>query len=418
MHVPWWTKCFPDARLSGLFLLALLLRAAFVVYHAATGWQLDYDPGMYLALARSMDHGAYSMFHPLDIPDTVKMPGYPALIWALRHDLVVLLGIQALLSAIKVPLLFALALRSGVRKPWALGVAAWIAIDPMDAMLAGQVLTEALFGTLLLAAVLLLPARTGRGTLLAASLLFAAAAWVRPNGALLVLIAVPAAVPLLRMPWPRAALCLLAAGLLLLPWAMRNQRETGRFMLGDAALVAAAYFQVPHVLLAAGDPRGPTFVQDLMQRSEGVDWQDRQAVRVFHDSLREEVAATFASHPFTWVMVHAQKAANILLAPARGHTRLFFGNGPLYHLVVLLVSVQVLCILLALLVIVWRIRRVPRRIVWLLLIAAYLVWSGALAMTDARFRAPAVPFLLVAVAWVAQGAFHRERDTARGVDIR
>lgn len=407
-----------DPRAWWLFLLALVLRLAFVAYHGATGWQLDYDPGMYLALARSMDHGAYSMFHPMDIPDTVKMPGYPALIWALRHDLVALLGIQALLSAIKVPLLFALALHCGVRTPFALGIAAWMAIDPMDVMLAGQVLTEAVFTTLLLAALLLLLVRSGWRMLLSATLLFAAAAWMRPNGALLMLIAVSAAVPLLRMPWPRAAFCLLVAGLLLLPWAIRNQRGTGRFMLGDAALVAAAYFQVPHVLKAAGDPRGPDFVHDLMQRSESVDWQDRQAVRDFHDTLRAEVAATFAAHPFTWVLVHARKAANILVAPGRGHTHLFFGSGPLYHLVVMMVSVQVLCVVLALLFIAWRIRRLPRRLLWLLIIAAYLIWSGALAMTDARFRAPALPYLLVAVAWAAQGALHRERRTAMVVDIR
>lgn len=399
-----------DARVWWIFLLALVLRLAFVAHHSAIGWQLDYDPGMYLALARNMVHGVYSMFHPLDIPDTVKMPGYPALIWLFGARIPLLLSFQALVSACKVPLLHALAMRCGVRKPLALGVAAWIAVDPMDVMLAGQVLTEAVFSTLLLAAVLLLLAPSGWARILAAALLFAGAAWMRPNGALLMLIAVAAALPLLRMPRRHAAICLAAAGLLLLPWALRNQRAVGRFVLGDGAVVAAAYFQVPHVLQAAGDPRGKDHVESLMQRSAGVDWEDRQTAHAFHDALRAEVAATFADHPFTWVMVHARKAAHILIAPGRGHAGLFFGDGPLYHLVVLLVSVQVLCILLALLIIVWRIRRVPRRIVWLLLIAAYLVWSGALAMTDARFRAPAVPLLLVAVVWAAQGLAHREVD--------
>ena len=60
--------------LIGLTALALLLRMSMVVYHQSLGWELRYDPTMYLTLAENMRHGVYSMFHPTDIPDTIKRP--------------------------------------------------------------------------------------------------------------------------------------------------------------------------------------------------------------------------------------------------------------------------------------------------------------------------------------------------------
>jgi 4-amino-4-deoxy-L-arabinose transferase-like glycosyltransferase len=145
-----------DRRLWGLFALGLLMRAAFVLYHAQLGWQLRHDPGMYLTLAENLRQGVYSMFHPLDIPDTIKMPGYPALLYLCGGNVMVVLMLQALVSAIKVPMVYQLAQGVGLQRPHALAAAALMAVEPVDILLSGQVLTESLFTALLLAGTLLL----------------------------------------------------------------------------------------------------------------------------------------------------------------------------------------------------------------------------------------------------------------------
>ncbi|MCU0320479.1 MAG: hypothetical protein MUE88_10455 [Flavobacteriales bacterium] len=93
-----------------LLLLAVVLRAAFVMHHAHLGWQLQYDAGYYLTLAAHLEQGVYSLFHPLDIPDTTRMPGYPWLIHLLGCSVPAVLAVQVVLSAIKVLLVAQLAL--------------------------------------------------------------------------------------------------------------------------------------------------------------------------------------------------------------------------------------------------------------------------------------------------------------------
>src|SRR5690606_16402605 len=141
------------ALLIALTALALLVRTALALHHHALGWHTADDAGMYLTLAAHLPHGVFSMFHPLDIPDTIKRPGYPALIHLLGSDLLTVLLVQALLAALKVPMVFLAGRAVGLHSPWALGAAALMAIEPVDALLAAQFLSETLFGTLFLGGV-------------------------------------------------------------------------------------------------------------------------------------------------------------------------------------------------------------------------------------------------------------------------
>jgi len=389
-----------DSRMLGLFMLALLVRAVFVLYHAQLGWQLQYDPGIYLRLADGLRHGVYSMFHPLDIPDTIKMPGYPALLWVLGGNVMATLAVQVVISAAKVPLIYQLARTVGLRVPLALSAAALMALEPMDIMLSGQVLTESLFTALLLAGTLLLLQGTRWRPLLLAAMLFAAASWVRPNGLWLIVLAGVAGYFCVHHTLSKAIAFATLGLLLLLPWALCNQYAVGRFYLGDSAVVAAAYYQVPDVLRAANDPRADTYPKALQQRAASMDWEDRRSFHAFFDGLRSAAKSSLVEYPLTWARVQVDKAARIYLAPGRGHIRAFFGTsaGLRYAL---LASSAAFSLLLLLALVVWliHIRQLPAWLWMLLLFAGYLIVSGALTTSDARFKNPAMPLLLVGVVW-------------------
>ncbi len=404
---------FKDPRLWVLFVLALLLRLAFVGYHANLGWHLQYDPAMYLALAESMGHGVYSMFYPLDIPDTIKMPGYPALIHMLGGRVGLLLVLQAILSAAKVPLVFLLARSVGLRMSLALTAATLMAIEPMDILLAGQVLTESLFSTLLLAGMVLLLRSEGWKTVLLAAVIFASAAWVRPNGPGLLLLVGVGSYLILRRSLARSVAFTALGIALLLPWAWRNQQTLGRFYLGDSAAVAAAFYQVPDVLRAARDPRAETYTKALQNKAASMDWEERASFHGFFDGLRSATQETLTSYPIIWLRVQASKTVRIFIAPGRGHFTLFFGDHPVTSNILLIYS-GAFSLLLTLSVIfcLAQLRHVPPWLWLFLLCTDYLLFSGALTTADARFKSPAIPLMLVAAAWVAQRGVELYRSGA------
>ncbi|MDX9751548.1 MAG: hypothetical protein RBT71_10750 [Flavobacteriales bacterium] len=393
--VPW--------ALLGLTALALILRTALVLHHQDMGWQLRDDAAMYHVLAGNLRHGVFSMFHPQDIPDTIKRPGYPWLVHLTGNSVLLTLLLQSLLSALKVPLVHILGRTLGLRTPFALAAAALMAIEPMDILLSAQLLTEAVFGTLVLAGTVML-VRGGRWPAWAgAALLFGAAAWVRPNGLALALVAGAAAAIWLRHGMARSAVFIGLVLLAVLPWALRNHRVMGRFHMGESAVVAAGYYQVPQVLRAAGDDRGHRWRQVWNGRASAMDWTDRTAYHAFFDDLRAEVRATLRAHPLTWARVHAEKAARIAVAPGRGHIALFFRRNGIAANALIAVSLGFsLLVLFGTGGAVFHWRTVPRGVWLLLLMSAALIAMGAITTADARFKNPAMGLLVVAACWAMQ----------------
>lgn len=391
-----------DRRCWGLFVLALLLRSAAVALHAHQGWQLQYDPGMYLTLARNLGHGVYSMFHPLAIPDTIKMPGYPVLLWLLNANVGAVLMLQVLLSSLKVPLVFLLARRTGLGTGTALLAAALMALEPVDILLSAQLLSETLFTLLLLCGMVFLPRIRNWPSMLATALFLAAAAWVRPNGAWLIVVAGFLAFAILRQGlWH--SVTLVGMGLfLLLPWAYRNQQALGRPYLNDSGAVAAAYYQVPEVLAAVGEADLEQRQKDLSAKAWATDWEDPKQFHAFFDGLRAEVRHTLLAYPFTWVRVQLQRALRILVAPGRGHAKLIFGDAPaLGEAFPAISGLFSLAIVVASGLWLLYFRQLPSALRAILLMAAAIIISGSLSTSDARFKNPAMPMLLVGVAGAA-----------------
>ncbi len=401
-HSPAFLK---DRRLWSLFALALVLRVAFVAHHADLGWQLRFDPGIYLLLAENLEHGVYSMFHPLDIPDTIKMPGYPMLLWLLGGHVMLILLVQAFFSASKVILVFLLARHVGLKIHFAHAAAALMAIEPMDILLAGQVLTDSFFTLFLLSGTLLLLQGARWRFLLSATVLFATAAWIRPNGIWLIPLAGFASFFLVHRSVVKALAFTSLGVLFLLPWAWRNHVVLDRFYLGDAGVVAAGYYQVPQTLHAASDPAAEGWTRSLRNRASFTDWEDRKEFHAFFDRLRGEVFQTMREHPLTWTGLHAWKAIKILGAPGRGHIATFFGDMPFAARSILAIS-TFFSLLLVLSSLGWlmQLRRIPYWLWLVLMLSAYLIISGALTTTDARFKNPAMPLLLVGVVWLFQSS--------------
>lgn len=384
----------------GLFLLALLLRTVFALFHATQGWHLHFDPGYYLTLAMNLQHGVYSLFHPLDVPDTTRMPGYPFLIHLLGGHLGLVLCVQVLLSAAKVPLVHALALRAGLHTRWALFAAGWVAIDPTDIILSGSILTEAVFITAVLCGTLLLVKGREPQHMVLAALCFALATWFRPN-ALAIGLAAGAAHAFLHHRASRGhVLFAITLVLSVLPWMMRNQARTGRFVLSDSGPVAAAYFHLPEVLTRAQDQRASGYLQELHGRSMATDWEDRAQVAAYFNTLRQDVRNTLLEHPIAWSTAQLRKTLGTLAAPGRGHIRQYFGKRSALGMgMVGLALLLTGTLLLGLLLVPARFKHLNNELLLLLVISAAILFSAGISSMDARFKAPALPLLVVVATW-------------------
>jgi hypothetical protein len=383
-----------------LTVCALLFRLAFLFHHHAMGYVLQHDAGLYQALAEGIRNGVFSMFHPLDIPETTRMPGYPWLIQLLGNTTAVLV-VQVLVSTAKVPVLYLLGRSLGLPMRLAMLPAALMAVDPLDIVLAGNLLTETWFTTLLLAGLLVL-IRSDRGLqVVAAAVLYAAAAWIRPNGFLLAALAAFVLFfggPVHRLRSPAFLAMVL---LLLMPWLLRNRALDGRIHLSDSGTVVAAHFHVPEVLEAAGVMKGEAHRQQLSQLAAGTEWTDRASMRRYFDTVADMNAAAFRDHPLTWLGIQVRKAATLLLAPGRGHfTRHFSGSVPVGTALTLLSAGLALLAATALFLLLFRWRRMDRPVLLLFATALLLLFTGALSAPDARFRVPAMPLMLVLAAWL------------------
>jgi hypothetical protein len=391
------------ARLTHWLFLALVLRSAFALYHAHVGWDLRFDPGYYLTLAQNLEQGVYSLFHPLDIPDTTRMPGYPFLVFLLGGSIPAVLELQVLLSTAKVLLVHRLGLITGLAPRTALLAGALMALEPVDIILTGSLLTETCFTTALLAGIVLLVGHKDRRAGLAyAALCFGVAAWLRANGAVLAVWSMMVMVVVCRWSLRKAVIMVAALLVTVAPWIIRNQLATGRAVLSDSGPVAAAYFHLPEVLATAQAPAAATYRQGLHDRASRIDWEDRGQASAFFNGLRTDLRRAAISHPIAWCKVQLRDAAGIYLAPGRGHIVGFFGHSSLSA--ILQGFAILFSTLLVVALFVWgvRARHLPTPLLVILLIASGIILTGGISTTDARFKAPAMPLLLIGAAWAVE----------------
>jgi 4-amino-4-deoxy-L-arabinose transferase-like glycosyltransferase len=242
---------------------ALLIRLAPLARHDLT-FQTGWDAADYIPLAQGIEHGcgfARLVNGHCGSPDVSRPPGYPYFV-ALMSNLRTVLVVQAILgAALCVWLGWFVSARWGVKA--GLLAETLLAIDIPTIVYGAMIMSEATFQFLLTGAILLQLSAimaaewTWRATAqgIAAAVMLAAAAMLRPTGIFLPLFApIPFLILFRRTNWLRAsALMVLAFAITLAPmmaWTVRN-RSVGVNIPSSDSAVTLYYYGAAGVLAYA-----------------------------------------------------------------------------------------------------------------------------------------------------------------------
>ena len=426
--------------------LAVMLALAVLVRGAALAitWQgLAADPDTYRELATNLrEHGTFGYALPAGpiMPTAYRPPLYPLLLAAAANGRPVFLAWVALLHLLLGAVTVLLVYLAGCRW-WNLTAgrlaALLITLDPILLNQAAQLMTETLATALAMAVwwCVVLGQQAGRGSgrrvaWTAAGLTLGLAALSRPTflawgGALgLALLVAPGqggapAEPAPSWNWRRrlqaAALLGAATALVLMPWALRNQRQFERFLLTTT--------HGGYTLWLGNNPEFYDFLRsaawgEVWDSTEVDDLYNRIRERFAHDELaadrwaREQALDTLANQPGMFVRASAFRVSSLWgLIPHRlaehesvGRRLARHGVGAWYGLLFLFA----ICGLIRL-----RTRLLhPPWIAGLLLCLAFTA-VHSIYWSNLRMRAPLMPAvcLLAAVGLASQRIFRPQSDS-------
>lgn len=272
--------------------VGLLLRCWFVGTSKVEG-PLRADAGQYAQYAQNLvEYGTFSLATDAPPrPDSFRSPGYPAFLAACRlvageswYSLA--RWLQAVLSALLVPLAFALA-RPVVPFWGALAAALLTALSPHLIVASGYVLTETLFAVAFGSALLLLLAarraqRCGKW-FAAAGLALGLAALVNEAAAPLVVLF---GLAVFRTDGRHRGLCFVLAGLVPLgAWQGRNATQDLARTGGERAVATLSHGSYPDLFFATERNRNFPYREDPEQPEFGSSWSR------FAEVMRQRVGA-------------------------------------------------------------------------------------------------------------------------------
>lgn len=296
---------------------AFALRAAFALCYW-TDQPLTHDEREYLALARSLARGD-GYRYPADeaSPGTGQQfgraPGYPAFLSTFivaapaEHVPRRVQIVQAGVGAIGVWLMALIAGRAGGARAGA-AAAAIAAVYPPLVWSPAYALSETLFSTVALGAALLLTPLSGDRerwpVAFFAGLITGAAILIRP--VMLFFLPLAAAWMATKRAYASAAILVVSAALVVLPWTIRNHRVYGRWIA--VASEGGVTFWTGNHPLAKGE--GDLAANPELKRAE-------IAFRAAHPGLTSEqleplyyrdALAWIGSHPGAWLVLETRKA--------------------------------------------------------------------------------------------------------------
>lgn len=338
----------PDESLSSVWLVlavAIGLRLAVPLL----GWALapaplwhEPDTAGYLTAAEQLVHTG--SLGTDERPEIVRTPGYPLLLAigvAFEHVNAVTIALQIVLSCLTVWLVYAAALSMFERRQIALLSAWFCACEPLSILYASKLLSETLFTTLVAAAMWLLAKDARRPAwlmLLAAALLMAAAAFVRPIAYFL-----PGwlAILLIFAGWPglrwrslaRSAAFYAVAMLPLAAWQVRNFRLAGYASFSAISDINLYYYEAVPVFAAERglNPRElPALQAELGFHDDAAYLRRHPDQRSWSPAerfawLRSEAGRVLRAHPVTAFRVHSAGILHTLTDSGRNAYTHFFG---------------------------------------------------------------------------------------------
>lgn len=424
-----------DRRIARAIPLALVAGLAFilrVIWLARSGsdWTLNPDSILYVALARGIAHGCG--FAPYNgtcgAPEVLRTPGYPAFLMFFLSNFRWAIAAQALIGALTSLLVGRFASRHYGRLA-GIVAAALVAIDVPTILIGKELMTEPLFQAV--ATVAIFASLEGLGILSGATV--GIAALVRPVG--LVLVPVVVCADFLRGGWRAAAPALGIALLIIGGWAARNYRETGNFTISIEGgynlyerTAPAIIARHDRITLGAADDwldrelDSAIAAQHLdasaVARSESRPWGPLDAPAVSSFMLWRAVSI-IVKHPIDAAVVTLDGLVKLAFEPYLLETGWQgFIRSPQIFRFIRFASTAFQGLVLAILWIgvtlaLWKERRNTER--WILFSSAMLLILAASPCgisVNARFRAPAIPFLavLAAAGWAPRSGSFRADD--------
>jgi hypothetical protein len=422
--------------------LTIVLRLIFFVASSADpgSRQLTDDSPGYLLLGKNLAEGrGFGRASPGTpwLPEILRTPGYPVLLALLERATgnaqTAVLVVQHLLGVALVGILTVVSGRTfGPRAAWGAGILA--ALDLQGIVLSNLVLTESIYGFMLLLCVLLAArvlATPSIGWAVLCGIVAGSSALVRPTS-----IALPTMLGLLimgrglfkgegallrRRETLIAGLVVAIIGEVIIGgWIVRNGRTTGEYVLSTVARGQLLYCHASETLAWARGQKGrEEAYQELCARlglqSEQVKMHALSPEK--NAEIRQLTLETIRAHPSAFAVNTVLKTANTIFAPEKRVTRIFglpalsFGflnprgrTAPPSPLVAGIILFQVvhLAVLFGLaLRTLWNAvrRRIAPPLVWLgLAVTLYIFVLSIGPPGDPRYRWPVIPLLILIAA--------------------
>jgi hypothetical protein len=300
-----------------------------VAPYVMNGAGLDLDSFRYMELAKGLVTGcgfARRVGQSCAAPEVLRTPGYPMFLVASRSIAASVMAVS--LSGAIVILASGMLLGSRWSHRAGLLAAVLMAADLPSISLSSAVMTDALFQSLVAAAVLLevfglWSDQPRLAPLLVGALVLGLCSLVRSIGAFLWPFAwVPALAAPIRSLRTRAVLAIMAAVLAIAPvlaWSARNERVANSFTLSTDGPINF-YYYLGGAILAAHSHSSIAEQQQSLERQAGVsNWLETPAV--LDGFMIRRTAGIIAKHPFTTLRVELFSFLRLALAPEEAWVR-------------------------------------------------------------------------------------------------
>lgn len=404
-------------RFDLMLIVAITLATNFIYLAASNGDYTFPDSATYLNPARHLLAG-HGFVSDVDVPETIRTPVYPLLLLpflAITRSLVPILIIQHLLNA-----LLAVAIYLFVRRRWdnrfaALTAALLFALDTPTIHYANKVLTETLFTALLFVFfVLVLELKSLKSTALLCGLLVL----LRPV-AILWFVAAALYLAWRRVPWRRIALFVAIALVLPIAWTIRNGLATGVYTLSSISGTNLLFYRAAGALAVdegdefkAGLGRAQKELQaeaDARIR-EGEQTNDPRGLdHAVQAKYYTEVAKeTIAQNKVAFVQLTIRGfLVNLFDSDWESMMMVCEADSSIVRMLIEFWTCAMIVLALAGLAVLWR-RDRPLALL-LAITILYFLGISAGGESEARFRVPVTPQLVIAAAAGVEGVRRSRR---------